>query len=360
MKTNLKSLQILFTLVFIMVNCYSETDAVKQYRATLHSNTENDSLKARIVKLEKLTVESEYTRIPNKDFENILDNKIQKSMREIVNWWLIIIGALITVLGFLATKYANTFLQNIAEGKVNQLKKENEEKIKSISNHYFSTVIDSLLDFKIEIIMKQNNRVEELVVDDLKGYLTDESITISESKKVIIIDTIMRCYYYSNFPDRIKKMIDLIREYEEQFTLYSSTYINAALAFSEYYENYGTKDYLNSAIENCNKSIKILPDYGLAFAQKLELYTMAISKAFDDTEKMQYETELFRVFKDIENNQSTYLCTELIKRIEIDKDSIMDPYIKNLYSNYNAEMAKIEARATSSTNANPTVNPVVS
>jgi hypothetical protein len=332
--------------VCISIQCLSATGAQQEAKPDI-SITSNDSLKAHIINLEKLVDQGSYTRIPNKDFENIIDNKIQKSMRETINWWLVVLAALISVLGFLANKYAKAYLQTIVDGKINLLRKENEEKIKTISTHYFSTVIDSLLDFKIETITKKNSKVEEAVVDDLKEYLADESITISERKKVYLIDTIMRCYYYGNYPQRIEKMIDLIKEYEEKFPLLESTYVNAAIAFSDMYDRYGTKDFLNSAIENCNKSIKILPDYGLAFALKLEMYIMAISKVFDDAEKKLFENELLKVFKDIENNTSPYLCSELIARIEGDKKSFMGPYLEKLFNEYTDEMAKITTRAAS-------------
>lgn len=245
-------------------NCFSNPDSQKDKSAIMNSAETIDSLKAQLNKLQNSIEQNSYTRIPNKDFETIIDNKIGKSMREIVNWWLIVIAALVSVLGFLVNKYAKTYLQTIIDGKVNQLKKENEEQIKSISTHYFSTIGDSLIDFKLETIKKRDYKVEEPVVDDLKRSLKDESIPITEYKKVSLIDTIMLCYYYSNYPERIKKMIDLIKEYEEKFTLLSTTYVNAAIAFAGMYNEYGEKDFLNSAIENCNKSIKILPDYGLA------------------------------------------------------------------------------------------------
>jgi hypothetical protein len=343
--------------VILTLHCFPSMGAQQDSNNKIVASAADDSLKAQLLHLEKSVNQDSYTRIPNKDFENIIDNKIQKSMREIVNWWLVVIAALISLMGFLANKYAKAYLQTIVEGKVNLLKKENEEKIKSISTHYFSTVIDSLLDFKIETITKKNNKVEESVVDDLKDYLVDESITIKEPKKVFLIDTIMRCYYYGNYPQRIEKMIHLIKQYEEEFPLLESTYVNAAIAFSDMYDRYGRKDFLNSAIENCNKSIKILPDYGLAFALKLELYIMAISKAFDGGEVKQFENELLKVFKDIENNTSIYLCAELIARIEADRKSFMGPYLEKLYKEYADEMAKIGTRATAvSQPVNPPVN----
>jgi len=344
-----KSLIIILVSICLSINCFPELKAQNVNSPTFASNEVNDSLKAQIIKLEKQIEQGSYTRIPNEDFENIIDNKIQKSMRDTINWWLFVIAALFSVLGFLVNKYAKAYLQTIIDEKVNNLKKENEEKIKNISNHYFSSVIESLLDFKIDMITKKNNKIDENVVDDLKSYLSDENMIISEQKKVFLIDTIMRCYYYNNYPQRIEKMIDLIREYEEKFTLIETTYANAAIAFSGMYDRYGTKDFLISAIENCNKSIKILPDYGLAFAQKLELCIMAISKSFDETERKQYEYELLKVFKDIENNTSTYLCAELIARFEIDKTSYLGPYLDKLYAEYPDEMAKIITRTTSGT-----------
>ena len=359
METMVKFLLFLSLSILLSVTCFSTTETQNDSSRKINSTKVKDSLRTQMIRIEKELGEDSYTRIPNKDFENIIDNKIQKSLRETLNWWFVVIAAIFSVGGFLMNKYAKSYLQNIVDGKVNLLKKENEDKIKSISTHYFSTVIDSLLDFKIETIAKKNNKVDEADVDDLKSYLTDESITIPERKKVYLIDTIMRCYYYGNYNQRIEKMIDLIKEYETKFPLLQSTYVNAAIAFSDMYDRYGTKDFFNFAIENCNKSIKILPDYGLAFAQKLELFTMAKTKAFDEEEVKQYETELLKVFKDIENNTSTYLCDELLARLDADKKSFMAPYLTKLYNDYPDELAKITARTTiGSSPVNPNVGSV--
>jgi len=360
MKIAVRYLIIVSFSICLATNCYSVNDTRKDDNLIVKT-TENDSLKARINKLEKLIEDGSYTRIPNKDFENLIDNKIQGSIRDTIKWWIIFIGALITVLGFIANKLANTYLQNIVDGKVNQLKNENEERIKSISNHYFSIVIDSLLEFKIGNIAKMDYVVEESVVNDLERiYLKDDSISITRKNKVYLIDTIMHCYYCNpNFQDRIKKMIELIKKYEEEYTLLASTYFNAAIAFSVMYHKYGSKDSLNAAFENCNKSLKILPDYGLAFALKLELYIMAISKAFDLAEETQFKNELLKVFKDIENNQSEILCKELISRLEMDKESYFLPYLENLYQEYAVEMTKIIVRSSADQQpAKQTIDPI--
>jgi len=340
-----KSLIIILVSFWIAVNCYAAPEVQK----STNSIETIDSLKSRIEKLDKNLAEGSYTRIPNKDFESIIDNKIQKSMRDTLIWWFFVGSAIISMLGFLVIRYSNTFLQSKVDAAINQLKQENEDKIEHIIRLHYSTVVSSLIDFKKEKLEEKKTITEEEDIEELIAYLKDESIILSKEKKVKLIDTIIRSYYKSNVLQRIEKMIALIKEYEDKFILLSSTYINAALAFGDMFERYGAKNYLIAAIENCNKSIKILPDYGLAFAQKLELYIMAITKAFDDDERKLYENEISKIFKDIENNSSIALCTELVDRLEVDKKYFAGPYIDKLYRDFATEMDKITLRATSPT-----------
>ena len=337
-----------FILVFIF---YSNQSLAAFQNQKVHdsihkTNAATDSLKSQIVKLQKLIENGSYTRIPNKDFENIIDGKIEQSIQEVVKWWLFIIGVVFSVLGFFGIKYSNKYLENMVDTKIAALKSENEETVKSISNRYFSAIGDSLVDFRIEVLAKKNHLVEVAEIESFKNILDLDSITITDYKKVQVIDTIMRCFYVSNDADRINKMIDLIKEYEQEYTLLPSTYYNAAVAFSKMFNDFGNKNYLDSAIENCNKSINMLPDYGLAFGLKLELYMMAVAKAFDDNEIKHFKNELLKVFKDIENNKSLYLCSELIERLNIDKEYYFKPYIERLYKEYPDDMLKISDRVT--------------
>ena len=211
MKIFRKIIGIIFLLAGIATQAQPEMRDIQEIAG--NNSSVIDSVKSKIENLESRVKDGSYTRIPNADFENIIDNKIEKSLRETLKWWLFLITAVVSVLGFLVNKYAKAHLQSIVDEKVNLLRQENEAKIKTISNHYFSSVIESLVDFKVENITKKNHIVEESMVDDLKTYLNDESLNIPENKKVSLIDTIMRCYYYNNYRQRTEKMIDLIKEY---------------------------------------------------------------------------------------------------------------------------------------------------
>ncbi len=57
----------------------------KKGNDSIHKTTSaKDSLKTQIVKLEKLIKDGSYAIIPNKDFENIIDGKIENSIQRII------------------------------------------------------------------------------------------------------------------------------------------------------------------------------------------------------------------------------------------------------------------------------------
>ena len=75
----------------------------------------NDSLRAKIDTLEKKLEENNYTRIPNKDFDNILAIKVNERVSDeiqgIIKWITLIEGVIILILGFLAKYYFNDIIR---------------------------------------------------------------------------------------------------------------------------------------------------------------------------------------------------------------------------------------------------------
>lgn len=304
-----------------------------------------DSLQKRIAVLEAAMSEEGYTRIPNQDFENIIDNKIRSSIKDTLEWWLIILGALVSLIGFLINKYAKVYLEDRITKKSLELQKINDEKINQLASKYFSGVLETMVDFKLEMIEKKDFKVDETTVEELKTYLNDDSLKISYNKKVHLIDVIMTCYYYSDLGNRNQNMIRLIKEYEEKYTLLPTTYANAAIAFKSLYHYYGNKASFDSTLENIDKSLKALPDYGLAFALKIELYIMALNKSYDANEVKDYEEKLLKVFKEIDINNSKVLMQELISRMKVDSKS-MEPYLEAIKTKYPMIMSRLEALYT--------------
>jgi len=131
---------------------YEAANFIKNNDYTAKKNVVEDSLNSKIKMLEESIKEGSYTRIPNQDFENIINNKIENSLRDSIKWWVFIIAAIASILGY----FLKIFLQNTIDTNIKKLQSANEEKIISISSQRFSSIIENLINFEIEIITKKN------------------------------------------------------------------------------------------------------------------------------------------------------------------------------------------------------------
>src|SRR5947208_14857087 len=95
-----------FTFCFFILSCTLNVHA---------QQNNNDSLRAKIDTLEKKLDENNYTRIPKKDFDNILTEKVNKQVSEelqgIIKWISIITGLIAVILSFLAKYYFNDIIR---------------------------------------------------------------------------------------------------------------------------------------------------------------------------------------------------------------------------------------------------------
>ena len=98
--------------------------------------------------------------------------------------------------------------------------------------------------------LKYNGKV---LVESFEALL--ENLDISRELNIQVIDTMMRCYYHTKDDKKYEKMVALIKTYEDRYELLPETYVNAAIAFSNNYELYGTADLRETAMSYCDKSI---------------------------------------------------------------------------------------------------------
>src|SRR5579872_662959 len=101
MTPTLKIIIIAFILIFFSNSSRSQSNDRQNQSQGVNSSVSADSLKNQINRIQQTIADSSYTRIPNKDFETIIDNKIEKSLQETIKWYLIIISAIASLLSFL-------------------------------------------------------------------------------------------------------------------------------------------------------------------------------------------------------------------------------------------------------------------
>lgn len=356
--------------------------------ASAQKDNEITSLRIQIDSLQQRLDETNYVRIPKQDFEKNLQNSVQKEVSDTIIRWIGFLAVLIGIIGFFIAVYFRTQISEQVAAKlktlddtINQFKenekginakqdlrlseieqdfiKLNEEQKNFITdseidihkkiNHTLSFVWDDIADSKMRIAEEKNYNGNELI-NEIKSLLENKSIEMRKEKRIALIDTLMRCYYFTNIDDKYKQMIKLLHRYETEpeLTLMSTTYANAAIALSNNYEYYGKEEDRDTCIDCCDKSLSVLPDYGLPYAIKMEVSMINFKKAFDDNDKQAALEKIKRTFNDIKNNQSPDLCYEIISRLDVDRKVLyLKEYIDNLENLFADNLLEISERVCS-------------
>jgi hypothetical protein len=325
--------------IFIM-GCVCQTHAQQSI---------NDSLQYRIDTLEKKLKESNYTRIPNKDFDNLLSQKVDEQVSEeiqgIIKWISIIAGLIAVILSFLAKYYFNDIIRKELASTSLKL----EENIRtSIDKRLVDTVGVIWEDGASNLIRKAKelNYQDESIINSISHFLETENLKLDEEVKLNLIAALVKCYFYSQKKDKIERLIQIISKYEnEKIKLRPETYADAAIVFCDNYEFYGTGNYLTAAIDYCDKSISTLPDYGTPYAVKFEVFMINYKKAYDNTESANALENVRKLFKAIANNKSDVVCAETIVRFFGDKKVYLKEYLEEVEKQFPQEIKEMKQRA---------------
>ena len=328
----------------------------------------NDSLRAKIDTLEKKLEENNYTRIPNKDFDNILAIKVNERVSDeiqgIIKWITLIEGVIILILGFLAKYYFNDIIRKelakaseTLESKLATASLKLEENIKtSIDKKLNDTVGVIWEDGASNLIRKAKDAgyKDETIINNLSHYLETENLKLDDEVKLDLIAALVKCYFFSKKKDKLERLIQIINKYEnEKLKLRPETYADAAIVFCDNYEYYGTANYYNATIDYCDKSINVLVDYGIPYAVKFETFMINYKKAYDKTESAAALENINKLFKAVSNNQSDILCVETLTRFLVDKKSYMKDYIEELEKQFAVPLKEMKQRAFNNLSKNP-------
>lgn len=339
--------------IIAIVCCASSLPAQQTY----------NTVEKRLDSIENNLRESNYVRVPQKDFDEVLDARVSRAAKDEVQGWAWIIvtffGALMTLLTFslnrkmkdevaekidIKSKNIEQSIETISKGQLEIMKKVGilDEKVANSMDMFWDEMALLILEKAAD---KKNLDAE--FEKKINLFLKYEHVKLSEKRQIQLIDALMRSYYYSPDEDtKYKKMVDLIREYEDQFELEPQTYANAAIAHSNNYELYGHESDRNNSLDNCEKSILRKKDYGIPYTVKLEIYIIDHEKSIEQDKKDEAIRNLRQTFRSIENNQSNIIAVEVNERMSVDRSiDYLKPYYNKLEQLFPFELNKIRLRA---------------
>ena len=353
------------------------------------ANTENQtSLDSILATLKKINVELEeknYTRVPNKEFDDKLGLAISK---DIDRRWTSLIAIIGGIGGIILYAMYRSVISNMKE----EVRKDIEQKEKSITEKVdkkFSDLTASLTEKISHVYLTTVKDQYEKQISDLekifqsKIYEVDSKMKDVDLKMVNASGNMMRTelndirYTGKYEPEDFNKLIEFAgkaeqmndnrlmsdilnelslaayytkkeKESQELFDKHmdkfgidikENSFINLASAM--FYSFVPTRDTstMNKAFIYINKSLEKVPDYGEALGLKLEFLMVEFEKAKGE-EKGLIKEEIESVFSQIE--QSQYSQQEVVARFNrVSANPVEKKYITLLEAEFKDQMDKL-------------------
>ncbi len=331
-------------------------------------------------------IEDEYVRIPKKDFDQILENRISNHVNSKLNTLIGLTVGLITLLSlfsifqFNRSKVSNEklvkaevniaakesilemqeyFKENI-ESKLSDMQRSTEQNIEFLKKENENSL--SLIHEQINKAKKQVSRAEEymtnLEVESLKSLIIDkksykypedlnrtqnllEDVEANKDKfQIPVVVNLLSYIYYDQ--KQYNEVNELITQYEKDYNLKSNTYINGALTALYDYHNYNSMNQRHKCIEYLDKSLQLTQGYGEALGLKLEVFMMDYLRNEEDGEKQKAIDNAKEVIRGILNSENKAPAYETISRLVRDaRISSYKKYVVALLEVFPKEMEEL-------------------
>ncbi|MEO8794863.1 MAG: hypothetical protein ABI390_05305 [Daejeonella sp.] len=280
------------------------------------------------------------------NFRNVLENQIQQINNTLNKRIVDFEGTSLTRL----KQFEDTISKNTSEtfSAVQKQETERQNFEKNITESLDLKFTETLSFLWADVIgamfdraATKNYEGEDLIVNFEK--FLKSNLSISKDLKIQLIDTLMRCYYSSkNEKEKYEKMIELIQDYEKEYDLLPQTYVNAAIAHTNLFEKYGTKELKETALLNCDKAINKEPSYGEPYALKLETFIIDLERTRDKSDQQIIKKDIDDLLFHINSIESPLLKGYFLERLYTDKEvSYLEKYINIINKNYPDELAPL-------------------
>lgn len=362
-----------------------------------------DSILSTLQKINLILDEKNYTRIPNKEFDDKINLAVSKDIDS--RWknmlaWFAGIGGILLVFGF------NYFRRELNSKVKEETKKDIEEKIKSmnermdkkfkeltdsltekISHVYLTTVksqyetqireLESLYQKKLSAVdgkmreldtqmLMTSGNIMRTEIDKIKNagtFTPDEYNTLKgyvprveqmNDNRLLsdLLNELSRAAYYNK---RENELQDVFEKYmnNPEIDIKENAYINIAAGMFYNFASSKEKDIKEKAFRFINKSLAKVSDYGEALGLKLEFLMVELEKEINNDEKNKIRREAALIID--QALLSHYASKEVISRFErVGVNPTEKKYIDLLKKEFPVEMVQLETAGKKQTPASST------
>jgi hypothetical protein len=289
-----------------------------------------------------------YTRIPNEDFENLINVRVEEKVSSKFTFWIGLIIGFIGLSGAGLYSLINTQI----EGKV---KKASSDYIDESMNKRFAEINNFILEAKQSIFNEELERLQRRI-DNNTTQNPDEYENIHNKLLLLlknrdfdnpeliikIVDDLARGYYLTG---RSKKISEIIEQFQAKYDLTVTTLANAAISYTDLYELDGANNYKEMALKYCSEALAKNPVYAEPISMELIICMMDNMRLPNETEKKKAHDDALAVIQKVNSGSSYFLAYQSIKRLEMDKAYKFQKYVDYLYTLFPEEMKEMKSRS---------------
>lgn len=372
--------------VFFVVLIFLGTFSI--FKAQNPSDITDEKVKEAVEKVS----ESQYVRIPKKDYDAIIENQITVLVNKKINTLIALVVAAIGLFSGLSlfqniksknsikedmmsrisglknemTSELQGFIEKITESNIEPRFKNYEKFVELEVRNVKSESQTLLVQIQEEMkrVVEERKRMKEYIMDSEFQLVQNAVNTKTYSKEDLIIGERLLRDLEAHNPDspKIPSLVDLLsyvyyaqKSYKElnqlidkysDSNLSSNTYINAALTAIYDYHNYASEDKKIKALDYLDRSLQITQAYGEALGLKLEIFMMDYTRNEKPEVKKEAVANAEAVIENILTSASDIPSYETIYRLS--RDILLESYqnlIDALYDLFKPEMEEMLARA---------------
>lgn len=302
----------LFTGVFLLIGFAHAFGDEKP--AAVHGN---DKIQKILIEkeIENILKEKNYTRVPNKDFDEYLDNKVSDKINDKFIFWATVIGIFIAALTGLS---AYAFNSKVKQVVLDQVRNQTEKEFQGIKKY--------ILDSKKYTLKSDLEEIKKKVAQDplSEANIIAARNLLNESKELgnqellsEIVDQLALMYFRKRTPKEIEELID---SNESKCEIRETTYMNAAILYSNLYELDGSKWYKENCLKYCTLAAKKIPHYGEPQGITLLIHGIDYLNNSDEKVKESAINSAKELINEILRGSSSFTAYNTVKRIERDKN----------------------------------------
>lgn len=341
--------------------------------------------------VEKVT-ETQYVRIPKKEFDAIIENQITVLVNKKINTLIALVVAAIGLfsgLSLFQNMKSKSSLKEDMVSRISGIKNEMTAELQGVIEKMTTSNIEPrfknyekfveleirnvrsesqtlLVQIQEELkrVVEERKRMKEYIMDSEFQLVQNAVNTKTYSKEDLIIGERLLKDLEDHNPDspKIPSLVDLLsyvyyaqKSYKElnllidkysTSNLSANTYINGALTAIYDYHNYASEDKKIKALDYLDRSLQITQAYGEALGLKLEIFMMDYTRNDKPEVKKEAVANAQAVIENVLTSASDIPAYETIYRLS--RDILLESYqnlIDALYDLFKPEMEEMLARA---------------